>query len=121
MVSPILDKSNQNFNRAMDYSKEAFDWNMKFWTIPSNYIALNLKRDSDEFWAPLLQNGIFMISKEWFLDLGGFDNVVQSRKYGSLEFSLRTWMCGGEIAIVPCSRIMTIEQSQNEKSETDLK
>ena len=42
--------------------------------------------------------GTFAISRQWFNETGGWDSRLTQQGYGAdLDFSLRTWLCGGEI------------------------
>jgi len=59
--------------------------------------------------SPAMAGGLFAINRYWFMDvLGGYDTGL--KLYGGEEFELgfKTWMCGGRLEVVPCSRIAHI-------------
>lgn len=59
------------------------------------------------FSSPVIPGGVCLINKEWFFQLGGFDDNLKIYGGESLELSLslKTWMCGGQIEISVCSRV----------------
>ncbi|KAL5284300.1 hypothetical protein ACFFRR_006531 [Megaselia abdita] len=116
-VSPILDSldflsGDYQFNRKN--LKGGFDWNLNFKWIPRNRDEfvfydddglINIKSPSDPFMSPVFAGGIFMISREWFFKLNGFNPLIKIWGGESIEMSIKLWLCGGQIEIVPCSRI----------------
>ena len=52
--------------------------------------------DNDSFWT--------LIIRRRYFDVGGLDQDLEENQ-AFLEFSLRNWLCGGRIAICPCSHV----------------
>ena len=103
-----------------------FDWNLKFsWhqvpsrevntvthtlesSHPSNYYNRQNRRRVHS-WAPThtpaMAGGLFSIDKEYFERLGKYDPGFDIWGAENLELSLKTWMCGGTLEMIPCSHV----------------
>lgn len=53
----------------------------------------------------LFTRGLFAIKKEAWVKFDALDDKMKQWGGENIEISLRTWMCGGRIAFIHCSRV----------------
>lgn len=57
--------------------------------------------NSDNDDIPILSGGLLALSKYWWEQTGGYDEVMRGWGGENLDQSLRSWLCGGEIVSLP--------------------
>ncbi|XP_061397580.1 putative polypeptide N-acetylgalactosaminyltransferase 13 [Musca vetustissima] len=103
-VSPMLDNIDAEtgeYKTTEASIKGGFDWNLHFHWIARD----NILNPFTTFRSPTFAGGVFLISRNWFFKLKAFNTRLEVWGGESLEFSLKLWLCGSEIRIVPCSRV----------------
>ncbi|CAI2730864.1 unnamed protein product [Schistosoma spindalis] len=117
IVSPLilstLDKSDYD-NIEDNLYLGGFTWDLIFrWHhINENVTPLSIKFNKTDIYhfiyprkTPALAGGLFAIWKDDFFNYGGYDEEMNIWGGENIELSLRTWMCHGQIEIIPCSRV----------------
>ena len=77
-----------------------FDWH----AVPER-IQRNRTSFTDPLETPTMAGGLFSITKETFNRLGKYDDGMEIWGGENIEMSLRSWMCGARLEIIPCSVI----------------
>ncbi|XP_017131804.1 putative polypeptide N-acetylgalactosaminyltransferase 13 isoform X1 [Drosophila elegans] len=105
-VSPVLDPIDPltlAYRKGNELLKGGFDWSLHFHWLRRQLAEKELPEMP--FKSPAFAGGILMMSREWFLKLGGFNSYLKIWGGESIELATKLWLCGGQIEIVPCSRI----------------
>ncbi|XP_017865428.1 PREDICTED: putative polypeptide N-acetylgalactosaminyltransferase 13 [Drosophila arizonae] len=133
-VSPVLDPiepETLSYMTGNALLKGGFDWSLHFHWLPR--VLAEKEALAQPYASPAFAGGILMISRESFHKLHGFNPHLEIWGGESIELAIKLWLCGGQIEIVPCSRIghifrpahafefpLQFEQEQKQKQEKEL-
>ncbi|XP_001602037.2 polypeptide N-acetylgalactosaminyltransferase 5 isoform X1 [Nasonia vitripennis] len=110
VVCPIIDViSDDTFEyiTASDMTWGGFNWKLNFrWY---RVAQREMDRRNGDRTAPLrtptMAGGLFSIDKDYFYELGAYDEGMDIWGGENLEMSFRVWQCGGILEISPCSHV----------------
>ncbi|OQV18533.1 Polypeptide N-acetylgalactosaminyltransferase 5 [Hypsibius exemplaris] len=111
VVWPVIDIIS---DRTFSYKNDAdagsqvggFDWGLQFnWHVIPERDAKRRKHRTDPVRSPTMAGGLFAIDRKYFEKLGTYDPDFDIWGGENLEISFKTWMCGGTLEMIPCSRV----------------
>lgn len=114
-VIEVINDKDMSYMTVDNFQRGIFVWPMNFgWrTIPPDVVAKNRIKETDIIRCPVMAGGLFSIDKNYFFELGTYDPGLDVWGGENMELSFKVWMCGGEIEIIPCSRVGHIFRSDN--------
>lgn len=108
VVCPVIDIISAD---TLAYSSSpvvrgGFNWGLHFkWDL----VPLSELGGADGATAPIksptMAGGLFAMNRQYFNELGQYDSGMDIWGGENLEISFRIWMCGGQLLIIPCSRV----------------
>uniref|UniRef100_A0A8C6W2L4 UDP-N-acetyl-alpha-D-galactosamine:polypeptide N-acetylgalactosaminyltransferase-like 5 n=1 Tax=Nannospalax galili TaxID=1026970 RepID=A0A8C6W2L4_NANGA len=114
VVCPVIDVIDE---MTLEYKtspvvRGAFGWDLKFkWDHVFSYEMDGPEGPSTPIRSPAMSGGIFAIHRHYFNEIGQYDKGMDLYGGENIELSLRIWMCGGQLFIVPCSRVGHISKT----------
>ncbi|KAK7168663.1 hypothetical protein R3I93_004852 [Phoxinus phoxinus] len=114
-VIEVISDKDMSYMLVDNFQRGIFRWPLVFgWSaLPEEYIRKNQVKDSDPIRCPVMAGGLFSIDKNYFYELGAYDPGLDVWGGENMEISFKIWMCGGEIEIIPCSRVGHIFRGDN--------
>ncbi|CAD6188595.1 unnamed protein product [Caenorhabditis auriculariae] len=108
VVCPIIDIIDAMSMKYVEspVCKGGVNWAMTFkWDYPPR----SYFQDPQNFVRPLksatMAGGLFAIDRKYFFEIGSYDEGMEVWGAENVEISFRIWNCGGELLIIPCSRV----------------
>lgn len=110
VVAPIIDVIDMNdmsIRTATINERGSFDLSLSFtWDkIPSNILNEWQKDRTLPIISQAMAGGLFAIDRDFFYEVGAYDEKMVIWGGENLEMSVRIWCCGGKLFIAPCSRV----------------
>nr|XP_031311591.1 inactive polypeptide N-acetylgalactosaminyltransferase-like protein 5 isoform X3 [Camelus dromedarius] len=108
VVCPLIDVID---DMTLEYKpspvvRGAFNWHLQFkWDLIFSYELNGPEGPTRPIRSPAMAGGIFAINRHYFYELGQYDKGMNLWGGENMEISLRIWMCGGQLLIIPCSRV----------------
>lgn len=114
-VIEVISDKDMSYMLVDNFQRGVFKWPLVFsWSpIPDDYIKKHNVAVSDPIRCPVMAGGLFSIDRKYFYELGAYDPGLDVWGGENMEISFKIWMCGGEIEIIPCSRVGHIFRGQN--------
>ncbi|BFY97468.1 hypothetical protein BsWGS_00508 [Bradybaena similaris] len=107
VVSPYIDtikSENFQYKRSPAQLQGGFTWRLEFgWRAAAT--GSDILMETQPILTPVISGGLFAVRREYFLSMGGYDPQFNIWGGENFELSFKTWMCGGSVEIVPCSRV----------------
>uniref|UniRef100_A0A0N4Z1X0 Polypeptide N-acetylgalactosaminyltransferase n=1 Tax=Parastrongyloides trichosuri TaxID=131310 RepID=A0A0N4Z1X0_PARTI len=110
IICPTIDhisaKTMQYSGGSKVSSVGGFHWSLHFtWDPVPEYTKKKLKSDLDPVPSPTMAGGLLAANREFFFEIGSYDEEMDIWGGENLEISFRTWMCGGSIEFLSCSHV----------------
>lgn len=110
VVCPIIDViSDDTFEYipGSDMTWGGFNWklNFRWYPVPQRELDRRGGDRSNPTRTPTMAGGLFSINRDYFYEIGSYDEGMDIWGGENLEMSFRVWMCGGKVLIVTCSRV----------------
>lgn len=125
VVSPVLDvidwKTFQ-YSPSKALQRGVLDWKLDFhWEDLPERERKTQESPISPIRTPVVPGGVVAVDRHHFLNTGSYDPLLSLRGSENLELSLKAWLCGGSVEILPCSRVGHIYGSQEVLSPLDQK
>ncbi|CAN7998387.1 unnamed protein product [Ixodes pacificus] len=108
VTCPIIDIINADTFEytASPIVRGGFNWGLHFkWESPPTGLARKGRGAIAPIPSPTMAGGLFAMDRKFFHRLGEYDDGMDIWGGENLEISFRIWMCGGQLEIIPCSRV----------------
>ncbi|XP_006883395.1 PREDICTED: polypeptide N-acetylgalactosaminyltransferase 15 [Elephantulus edwardii] len=123
VVSPVIDVidwKTLRYHPSEDLQRGVLDWRLDVhWEPLPGRERSALQSPISPIRSPVVPGGVVAVDRRHFQNTGGFDPHLSQQDGGDLELSLKAWLCGGSVEILPCSRVGLLYQNQDPRPPLD--
>ncbi|ESO85850.1 hypothetical protein LOTGIDRAFT_64054, partial [Lottia gigantea] len=101
----IIDPETFKYENYMNNMRGDFEWTMGFTFAPLPPRQLAGRNPSDPIITPAIVGCSFAVERNYFFEIGGLDSGMKTWGAEDVELAIRTWLCGGNVKILECSRV----------------
>ncbi|KAM9383910.1 polypeptide N-acetylgalactosaminyltransferase 15-like isoform 2-T2 [Pholidichthys leucotaenia] len=109
VVSPIIDMIDGNtfqYNATQWPVRGVFDWKLDFhWESNPELQDQDPEVAVQPIQSPVLGGAVLAVDRHFFQSVGAYDPGMLLWGAEQIELSIRVWLCGGSMEVVPCSRV----------------
>ncbi|KAH0627346.1 hypothetical protein JD844_002938 [Phrynosoma platyrhinos] len=109
IVSPVIDVIDWKtfeYYHIMDLQRGVFDWKLDFQWKPLTEHEKKVRLSPiSPIRSPAVPGGVIAVHRHYFQNTGGYDSDMTLSGAENLELSIKAWLCGGSVEIIPCSRV----------------
>ncbi|XP_050080646.1 putative polypeptide N-acetylgalactosaminyltransferase 9 [Anopheles maculipalpis] len=88
----------------------AFEWDLNFGWCERKQLHRKYAHPFEPFDTPAMAGGLFTINRTFFERIGWYDEEYIIYGMENIELSIKSWMCGGKLVTVPCSRVGHVQK-----------
>ncbi|KAI1242821.1 hypothetical protein IHE44_0000373 [Lamprotornis superbus] len=109
VISPVIDvidwKTFQYYH-SVGLHRGVFDWKLDFhWEPVPEHEEKVRQSPISPIRSPAVAGAVVAMDRHYFQNTGAYDSDMTMWGAENLELSIRTWLCGGSVEIIPCSRV----------------
>ncbi|EYB85749.1 hypothetical protein Y032_0292g1597 [Ancylostoma ceylanicum] len=108
VVCPIIDIIDLDTMKYVEspVCKGGLNWGLTFkWDYPPHTYFTDPVNFIRPMKSATMAGGLFAVDRNYFFKIGSYDEGMDVWGAENVEISFRIWMCGGELEIIPCSRV----------------
>ncbi|XP_046584881.1 polypeptide N-acetylgalactosaminyltransferase 13-like [Haliotis rubra] len=111
-VLDYIDSTTLKYDIRPDYViKYGFNWMLTFFEYHFRKEEIGPQFHSPRKGATMV-GAAFAVDKQYFADIGAYDEDMKIWGGENIELSWRVWLCGGQLVHVPCSHMGHIARTQ---------
>ncbi|XP_054017192.1 polypeptide N-acetylgalactosaminyltransferase 15 isoform X1 [Dryobates pubescens] len=109
VISPVIDvidwKTFQYYH-SVGLHRGIFDWKLNFhWERVPEHEEKVRQSPISPIRSPVVAGAVVAMDRHYFQNIGAYDSDMTTWGAENLELSIRTWLCGGSVEVIPCSRV----------------
>ncbi|XP_076986168.1 polypeptide N-acetylgalactosaminyltransferase 15 [Tamandua tetradactyla] len=117
VVSPVIDVidwKTLQYYPSKDLQRGVLDWKLDFhWEPLPEHERKALQSPISPIRSPVVPGGVVAMDRHYFQNTGAYDPLMSLQGGENLELSLKAWLCGGSVEILPCSRVGHLYTNQD--------